>query len=81
LHCRPPDLTAAKPQTHPCDRLSQIVVASLAGGVLATVAAAGTLALHASWISRLVSFRGGALLGRCSSNCCRTRCPRAARSG
>ena len=43
--------------------LSQIVIASLAGGVLATVAAAGTLALHASWISRLVSFAVGALLG------------------
>jgi zinc and cadmium transporter len=43
--------------------LSQIVIASLAGGVLATLAAAGTLALHASWISRLVSFAVGALLG------------------
>ena len=43
--------------------LAQIVVAALAGGVLATVAAAGTLALHPSWISRLVSFAVGALLG------------------
>ena len=43
--------------------LSQIVVAALAGGVLATAAAAGTLALHPSWISRLVSFAVGALLG------------------
>ena len=34
-----------------------------AGGVLATIAAAGTLALHPSWISRLVSFAVGALLG------------------
>jgi zinc and cadmium transporter len=43
--------------------LAQIVLASLAGGVLATIAAAGTLALHSSWISRLVSFAVGALLG------------------
>ena len=43
--------------------LAQIVLASLAGGVLATIAAAGTLALHPSWISRLVSFAVGALLG------------------
>ena len=43
--------------------LTQIVVAALAGGVLATIAAAGTLALHPSWISRLVSFAVGALLG------------------
>ena len=41
----------------------QIVVAALSGGVLATVAAAGTLALHRSWISRVVSFAVGALLG------------------
>jgi zinc and cadmium transporter len=41
----------------------QIVVAALSGGVLATIAAAGTLALHRSWISRLVSFAVGALLG------------------
>ena len=40
-----------------------IVVACLAGGVLAIVAAAGTLALHPRWISRLVSFAVGALLG------------------
>ncbi|MEP7183525.1 MAG: ZIP family metal transporter [Betaproteobacteria bacterium] len=41
----------------------QIVAATLAGGVLATVAAAGTLALHSAWVSRLVSFAVGALLG------------------
>ena len=39
------------------------IAASLAGGVLAVIAAALTLALHASWISRLVSFAVGALLG------------------
>ena len=43
--------------------LASIVVASLAGGVIATAAAALTLALSASWISRLVSFAVGALLG------------------
>jgi zinc and cadmium transporter len=43
--------------------LALIVVATLTGGVLATAAAAGTLALHASWVSRLVSFAVGALLG------------------
>lgn len=43
--------------------LPAIVVACLAGGVLAIVAAAGTLALHARWISKLVSFAVGALLG------------------
>jgi zinc and cadmium transporter len=43
--------------------LLQIVLASLVGGVLATIAAAATLALHGSWISRLVSFAVGALLG------------------
>lgn len=43
--------------------LVEIVLASLTGGVLATIAAAGTLALHRSWISRLVSFAVGALLG------------------
>ena len=43
--------------------LYAIVVACLAGGVLAIVAAAGTLALHARWISKLVSFAVGALLG------------------
>ena len=40
-----------------------IVAAALAGGVLATAAAALTLALPAGWISRLVSFAVGALLG------------------
>jgi zinc and cadmium transporter len=43
--------------------LACIVAASLAGGVLSIVAAAGTLALHPSWISKLVSFAVGALLG------------------
>jgi len=43
--------------------LALIVVATLTGGVLATTAAAGTLALHTSWVSRLVSFAVGALLG------------------
>ena len=43
--------------------LAYIVTAALAGGVLATLAAAATLALHAGWISRLVSFAVGALLG------------------
>ena len=40
-----------------------IVVAALAGGVLSTLAAAGTLNLRASWISPLVSYAVGALLG------------------
>jgi zinc and cadmium transporter len=43
--------------------LPAIVIACLAGGVLAIVAAAGTLALHSRWIARLVSFAVGALLG------------------
>jgi zinc and cadmium transporter len=43
--------------------LAAIIIACLAGGVLAILAAAGTLALHARWISRLVSFAVGALLG------------------
>lgn len=43
--------------------LVAIIVACLAGGVLAILAAAGTLALHARWISKLVSFAVGALLG------------------
>jgi zinc and cadmium transporter len=42
---------------------TEIVIAALSGGVLATIAAAGTLTLHPSWISRLVSFAVGALLG------------------
>ena len=40
-----------------------IVIAALSGGVVATLAAAGTLRLPAAWISRLVSFAVGALLG------------------
>ena len=43
--------------------LAYIVVAAVSGGILATLAAAATLALHARWISRLVSFAVGALLG------------------
>ena len=43
--------------------LATIIVAAVAGGLLATIAAAATLALHAGWISRLVSFAVGALLG------------------
>ncbi len=43
--------------------LTHTVIAALAGGVLATAAAALTLALHARWIPRLVSFAVGALLG------------------
>jgi zinc and cadmium transporter len=43
--------------------LTSIVAAAIAGGALSTLAAAGTLALHAGWISRLVSFAVGALLG------------------
>ena len=42
---------------------TSILLASVAGGVLSTLAAAGTLALHSGWISRLVSFAVGALLG------------------
>lgn len=43
--------------------LPAILLASVAGGILATAAAGLTLALSASWISRLVSFAVGALLG------------------
>jgi len=43
--------------------LGSIVVAALAGGVVSTLAAAGTLRLSAAWISRLVSYAVGALLG------------------
>jgi zinc and cadmium transporter len=42
---------------------TSILLASVAGGVLSTVAAAVTLALLSGWISRLVSFAVGALLG------------------
>lgn len=43
--------------------LAYIVIAALAGGLLATAAAAATLTLPRAWISRLVSFAVGALLG------------------
>ena len=43
--------------------LASILAAAITGGVLSTLAAAGTLALHSGWISRLVSFAVGALLG------------------
>jgi len=43
--------------------LFAILIAAVAGGILATAAAALTLALSAEWISRLVSFAVGALLG------------------
>ena len=43
--------------------LAQIVAAALAGGVISTLAAAFTLSLGPAWISRLVSFAVGALLG------------------
>lgn len=47
----------------PLTPLAATILACLAGGVLAIVAAAGTLALHPSRIGRLVSFAVGALLG------------------
>jgi len=43
--------------------LAWIVVASLAGGVLSAAAAAFALFLRAAWVSTLVSFAIGALLG------------------
>jgi zinc and cadmium transporter len=43
--------------------ITAIVIACLAGGALSVLAAAGTLALHSRWISPLVSFAVGALLG------------------
>lgn len=51
------------PPSLPLPPLAVIVVAALTGGVLATAAAAVTLALPAASISRLVSFAVGALLG------------------
>jgi len=58
----PPRDSVPRPDV-PLSTLAYIVAASLAGGLLSIVAAAGTLALHASWISKLVSFAVGALLG------------------
>jgi zinc and cadmium transporter len=52
-----------RPYHAPVSTLAFIIAACLAGGVLSIVAAAGTLALHPSWISKLVSFAVGALLG------------------
>src|SRR4051812_12320077 len=43
--------------------LAYIVTAALAAGIVATAAAAFTLALSSAWIPRLVSFAVGALLG------------------
>ncbi|MDH4181053.1 MAG: ZIP family metal transporter, partial [Betaproteobacteria bacterium] len=43
--------------------LASSLLAAFAGGVLAVVAAAATLALSRAWIPRLVSFAVGALLG------------------
>ncbi len=43
--------------------LPAIVLASLAGGLLSVVVAAGTLTLHPRWIPHLVAFAVGALLG------------------
>ena len=43
--------------------LAHIVAAALAGGVISTLVAAFTLTLGPAWISRLVSFAVGALLG------------------
>ena len=47
----------------PLSILAHIVAAALAGGVISTLAAAFTLSLGPAWISRLVSFAVGALLG------------------
>lgn len=47
----------------PMSALAYTLLAAFAGGVLAVIAAAATLALSRSWISRLVSFAVGALLG------------------
>jgi zinc and cadmium transporter len=47
----------------PMTVLAATLLAAFAGGVLAVVAAAATLALSRAWISRLVSFAVGALLG------------------
>ncbi len=58
-----PSPPSAPSPTPPLSTLAYIVAASLAGGVLSIVAAAGTLTLHRSWISKLVSFAVGALLG------------------
>ena len=58
-----PSPRSAPSPTPPLSTLAYIVAASLAGGVLSIVAAAGTLTLHRSWISKLVSFAVGALLG------------------
>jgi zinc and cadmium transporter len=43
--------------------LLHIVIAAMAGGVLSTIAAGGTLWMHSTWIPRFVSFAVGALLG------------------
>jgi zinc and cadmium transporter len=48
---------------HAMSVLMSVVLAALAGGVLATVAAAATLRVTAAWVPPLVSFAVGALLG------------------
>jgi len=47
----------------PMSVLAATLLAAFAGGILAVVAAAATLALSRAWVSRLVSFAVGALLG------------------
>lgn len=58
-----PDVVSRAPRAAPVPVLAAIVLAALAGGVLAVVAASFTLKLGSAWISRLVSFAVGALLG------------------
>lgn len=47
----------------PMTPLAATLLAAFAGGILAVLAAAATLALSRAWVSRLVSFAVGALLG------------------
>jgi len=56
-------LAIPTPPAPPLPILAHIVAAALAGGVISTLAAAFTLGLGPAWISRLVSFAVGALLG------------------
>lgn len=59
----PLHLPTSPPQLPPLNPLAATVLASLAGGVLSVIAAAGTLAVRRSAIGRLISFAVGALLG------------------